>query len=216
MERDSMGEMEVPADALYGASTQRAVLNFPISGRALPAALHPRARARQAGRGRDERRARPARRRTSPTPSPPRRARSPTAAHDEQFPIDVYQTGSGTSTNTNMNEVVAHLATARLGGCRAPGPPQRRRQPLPELERRDPDGPPAVRGGGHRGGAAPGPRAAAHRARRQGAGVLAGRQDRPHPPPGRDADPARPGVPRLRRPGRGGAPPRRGPPRRSC
>ena len=45
IERDSMGEMEVPADALYGASTQRAVLNFPISGPAVPAGVHPGPRA---------------------------------------------------------------------------------------------------------------------------------------------------------------------------
>ena len=79
IERDSMGEMEVPADALYGASTQRAVLNFPISGQRFPRRFIRGARAHQARRGRDERRARPARRRTSPRPSPRRRARSPTA-----------------------------------------------------------------------------------------------------------------------------------------
>ncbi len=117
IERDSMGEMEVPADALYGASTQRAVLNFPISGERFPrafiralaliklAAAETNAEldlldagvaaaiAAAAGEIAD-------------------------GAHDEQFPIDVYQTGSGTSTNTNMNEVVAHLAAARLGGGR--------------------------------------------------------------------------------------------------
>ena len=59
-------------------------------------------------------------------------------AHDDQFPIDIYQTGSGTSTNTNMNEVIAHLADGAPRRL-AQGPPQRRRQPLPELERRDPD-----------------------------------------------------------------------------
>jgi fumarate hydratase class II len=115
IERDSMGEMEVPADALYGASTQRAVLNFPISGTPMPrrflralalvklaAAVTNRdlglldgataeAIVAAAGEVADGR-------------------------HDAHFPIDVYQTGSGTSTNTNMNEVIAHLAAARLGG----------------------------------------------------------------------------------------------------
>ena len=137
-----MGEMAVPADALYGASTQRAVLNFPISGQRLPAPVHPGARPRSSSR-------------------PPRRTRElgllepdvaaaiaaaarevADGAHDDQFPIDIYQTGSGTSTNTNMNEVVAHLAAARLGDG-PDGPPQRPRQPLPELERHDPDGAPA-------------------------------------------------------------------------
>jgi fumarate hydratase class II len=116
-ERDSMGEMEVPADALYGASTQRAVLNFPISGQRFPRAfiralalvkeaaaetnaelglLEPDVAAAIAASAADV----------------------AGGAHDDQFPIDVYQTGSGTSTNTNINEVVAHLASARLGGTK--------------------------------------------------------------------------------------------------
>lgn len=117
IERDSMGEMEVPVDALYGASTQRAVLNFPISGQRMPGrflralALVKVAAARtnvglgllDAARG---------------------GAIAAAAAEvaegrwDDHFPIDVYQTGSGTSTNTNMNEVISHLASARLGGAR--------------------------------------------------------------------------------------------------
>ena len=112
-----MGEMEVPADALYGASTQRAVLNFPISGQGFPrrfiqalalvklaaaetnaelGLLEPDVAAAIAGAAREV----------------------ADGAHDDQFPIDVYQTGSGTSTNTNMNEVVAHLAATRLGDGR--------------------------------------------------------------------------------------------------
>ena len=154
-----MGEMEVPADALYGASTQRAVLNFPISGQPLPRrflralALIKLAAAETNGE-------------LGPARLTSRRAIAAAAAevadgaHDDQFPIDVYQTGSGTSTNTNMNEVVAHLA-ARAARRRPDGPPQRRRQPLPELERHDPDRPPAVGGDRDRGRAAPGPRAAA-------------------------------------------------------
>ena len=115
IERDSMGEMEVPASALYGASTQRAVLNFPISGSGLPrrflralaliklaaaetnaelGLLDPDVAAAIAAAARDV----------------------ADGGYDDQFPIDVYQTGSGTSTNTNMNEVVAHLASARRGG----------------------------------------------------------------------------------------------------
>ena len=212
-----MGEMEVPADALYGASTQRAVLNFPISGPALAAPVHPGARADQAGGRRDERGPRacstPRRRRRR---SPPRPREVADGGHDDQFPIDIYQTGSGTSTNTNMNEVVAHLASARLGGGRKVHPNDDVNK-LPELERHDPDGAPAVGGDRDRGGAAPGPRstlqtALAAKARR----VLAGRQDRPDPPPGRDADPAGPGVPRAtpaRSRSRSGG---RGPPRTSC
>ena len=114
VERDSMGEMDVPADALYGASTQRAVLNFPISGQRMPrrflrslALIKLAAAETNLGLG---------------LVDAPRAQAIAAAArevadgrHDAQFPIDVYQTGSGTSTNTNMNEVVAHLASARLG-----------------------------------------------------------------------------------------------------
>ncbi len=117
IERDSMGEMEVPADALYGASTQRAVLNFPISGQRFPRgfiralALIKLAAAEtnlELGLLTPE---------VAAAIADASRAVAD-GAHDDQFPIDIYQTGSGTSTNTNMNEVVAHLATARLGGDR--------------------------------------------------------------------------------------------------
>ncbi|MFL5667982.1 MAG: class II fumarate hydratase [Chloroflexota bacterium] len=117
IERDSMGEMEVPADALYGASTQRAVLNFPISGERMPRrflralALVKLAAAetnRELGL-------------LEPDVADAIAAAAASVAdgdHVDQFPIDIYQTGSGTSTNTNMNEVVAHLAAARLGNGR--------------------------------------------------------------------------------------------------
>ena len=109
-----MGEMEVPADAYYGASTQRAVLNFPISGQPFPrrfirALGIVKKAAAQTNRelGLLSR----------------RRARAITAAAQEvidgtldaQFPIDIYQTGSGTSTNTNANEVIANRANELLG-----------------------------------------------------------------------------------------------------
>ena len=115
LERDSMGEMEVPADALYGASTQRAVLNFPISGQRMPRRfLRALALVKQAA----------AETNGALGLLQPDVAAAIAAvagevaggAHDAQFPIDIYQTGSGTSTNTNMNEVVANLASARLNG----------------------------------------------------------------------------------------------------
>jgi fumarate hydratase class II len=117
-ERDSMGEMQIPDDALYGASTQRAVLNFPISGHRLPEPFIRslglvklacaeanadlglltaakadliRAAAREVADGK-------------------------LLAH---FPLDVFQTGSGTSTNTNANEVIARRAR-QIGGADAP------------------------------------------------------------------------------------------------
>ncbi|TMG16124.1 MAG: class II fumarate hydratase [Chloroflexi bacterium] len=116
-ERDSMGEMQVPADAYYGASTQRAVLNFPISGEPMP-------RRFIRALGMVKRAAAQTNRELGLLPR--RRARAITAAaqeiidgkHDDQFPIDIYQTGSGTSTNTNANEVIANRATEIIGGER--------------------------------------------------------------------------------------------------
>src|SRR5215472_8279666 len=117
IERDSMGEMEVPADALYGASTQRAVINFPISGQRFPRrfiraqALIKRAAAEVNGElgliAADK-----------ATVISAAAQEVADGGYDDQFPIDVYQTGSGTSTNTNFNEVIAHLATPRLSGSR--------------------------------------------------------------------------------------------------
>ena len=113
-EKDSMGELNVPEDALWGAQTQRAVNNFPISGLTMPRqfiaalglvkwaaaganaelgllsndiAIAIRAAALEVAAG----------------------------AHDMQFPIDVFQTGSGTSSNMNANEVIANIATSTLG-----------------------------------------------------------------------------------------------------
>jgi fumarate hydratase, class II len=117
MERDSMGEIEVPADAYYGASTQRAVLNFPISGQAFPRRfIQALGMIKKAAAQTNRELGLLAR----------RRSRAITAAAqevidgklDDQFPIDIYQTGSGTSTNTNTNEVIANRATEILGGER--------------------------------------------------------------------------------------------------
>ena len=114
IERDSMGEVEVPADALYGASTQRAVLNFPISGQRFPRRfIRALALIKEAAADTNQE--------LGLVPSDVAESIGAAAAevaegaHDAQFPIDIYQTGSGTSTNTNMNEVVARLASDRLG-----------------------------------------------------------------------------------------------------
>ena len=115
IERDSMGEMEVPADALYGASTMRAVLNFPISGlrfprtfiKALGLIKQSAARSNMSLGLLDE-----------------RIGNAIVAAAqevidgqlDSHFVLDIFQTGSGTSTNTNANEVIANRASQLLGG----------------------------------------------------------------------------------------------------
>lgn len=114
IEHDTMGEIRVPADALYAAQTQRAVENFPISGRGLSphhiAAL-----------GQIKRAAALANAELGVIEADVAAAIVAAAdeviegRHDVQFPIDVFQTGSGTSSNMNTNEVVASLASARLG-----------------------------------------------------------------------------------------------------
>ncbi|MBK9118643.1 MAG: class II fumarate hydratase [Phycisphaerales bacterium] len=114
IERDSMGEMEVPADALYGASTQRAVLNFPISGyrfsrrfiRALGLIKFAAAEANKKLEKLDVKVA-------SAIQQAAREVID--GLHDGQFVLDVFQTGSGTSTNMNANEVIANRAAQLMG-----------------------------------------------------------------------------------------------------
>ncbi len=114
IEHDTMGEVRVPADALYAAQTQRAVENFPISGRGL-SSHH------IAALGQIKRAAAIANAELGVLPGPVADAIVAAAdeviagQHDDQFPIDVFQTGSGTSSNMNANEVVATLASRRLG-----------------------------------------------------------------------------------------------------
>jgi fumarate hydratase class II len=116
-ERDSMGEMEVPADALYGASTQRAVLNFPISGRPLPRGfLRAMGLVKQAAAETNGKLGLLADDLAGAVAEAAREVAH--GDYDEHFPIDIYQTGSGTSTNTNFNEVIARIASRRLGGAK--------------------------------------------------------------------------------------------------
>jgi fumarate hydratase class II len=114
IEHDSMGELKVPSKALYGAQTQRAVDNFPISGMHLPRAFIRalgliKAAAADANflLGHLKKNQAHAIRKAALSVAE--------GEHDDQFPIDVFQTGSGTSTNMNANEVIAHLAN-RGGG----------------------------------------------------------------------------------------------------
>ena len=114
IERDSMGELQVPEDALWGAQTQRAVDNFPISGLTMPrqfiAAL---GLVKWAAAGANSELGLM----KSDVAVAVQKAALEVAdgQYDAHFPIDVFQTGSGTSSNMNANEVIAHLATAKLG-----------------------------------------------------------------------------------------------------
>lgn len=113
IEHDTMGEVRVPKDALYRAQTQRAVENFPISGKTLePAHIHALAQVKKAA----------AKANAELGVISQERADAIIAAaeqviageHDDHYPIDVFQTGSGTSSNMNTNEVLATLATRAL------------------------------------------------------------------------------------------------------
>ncbi|MGH9117294.1 MAG: class II fumarate hydratase [Acidimicrobiales bacterium] len=114
IEHDTMGEVLVPADAKWQAQTQRAVENFPISGGTIdPGLIHALAAIKGAVAAEN------ARRRAQPKARADaiQAAAAEVAAGewDDHFPIDVFQTGSGTSSNMNMNEVLATLAGERLG-----------------------------------------------------------------------------------------------------
>jgi fumarate hydratase class II len=117
VERDSMGEMQVPANAYYGASTQRAVLNFPISDLRFPRQfIQALGQIKQAAAQVNE---------SLGTVDPQIAEAIVQAAQevidgklDNHFVLDIFQTGSGTSTNMNANEVIANRASELLGGSR--------------------------------------------------------------------------------------------------
>jgi fumarate hydratase class II len=114
IERDSMGELQVPVDALYGAQTQRAVDNFPISGKPMPAQfiralILAKAAAAKANVELNQLSAAQGKAIVD--------AAQGLLEGDfmQHFPVDVFQTGSGTSSNMNANEVIATLASRLLG-----------------------------------------------------------------------------------------------------
>lgn len=118
-EKDSMGTMEVPADVLYGASTQRAVLNFPISGRPVPMAIVRAYGTLKAACARanaelglvDTDRAAAIERACEAITG----GLKDHGGLERHFPVDIFQTGSGTSTNMNANEVIANLVCLERG-----------------------------------------------------------------------------------------------------
>jgi len=116
IEKDSLGEVQVPAGALYGAQTQRAVDNFHISGIPLPGefiASLGLIKAAAARANADLGLLDPGMADAIATAATTLSA----GAHQDQFPVDVFQTGSGTSTNMNANEVIATLAAQQLGAA---------------------------------------------------------------------------------------------------
>ncbi|MEO7206435.1 MAG: class II fumarate hydratase [Steroidobacteraceae bacterium] len=116
VERDSLGSLDVPAEALWGAQTQRAIDNFPPSGLRMPRAfIEALALIKHAAAG--------ANAELGDLPAPIAAAIQEAALkvaagdYDGEFPVDVFQTGSGTSSNMNANEVIASLASRALGAA---------------------------------------------------------------------------------------------------
>ena len=115
IERDSMGDVKVPAKRLWGAQTQRALENFQVSGRTMPprflealaAVKWAAAKANQELKLLKPRFGAAIRRGADEVIK---------GKHPDEFPVDVFQTGSGTSSNMNMNEVLSNLANIHLGG----------------------------------------------------------------------------------------------------
>jgi len=115
VERDSMGELRVPAHALWGAQTQRAVQNFPVSGLVMPRSfLRALGLVKWAAAGANLELGELDKVRGFAIQKAALEVAE--GRHDAHFPVDVFQTGSGTSTNMNANEVIARLATQYAGG----------------------------------------------------------------------------------------------------
>jgi fumarate hydratase class II len=114
IEHDSMGEVKVPADARWAAQTQRAVENFPISGLRIERSLIAALAMIKGAAAKENARLKIIDKKVADAVAEAA-AEVADGQWDEQFPIDVYQTGSGTSSNMNMNEVLASLASEKLG-----------------------------------------------------------------------------------------------------
>jgi aspartate ammonia-lyase len=115
IEKDTMGEMQIPENAWYGIHTSRSMQNFNLSGESVPLAIiHAIVQLKAACATANEQLGLLDQNRSEAV----RKACSTilTGVHDDQFPIDICQAGSGTSTQMNVNEVIANLAAVRLGG----------------------------------------------------------------------------------------------------
>ena len=200
IETDSMGEIEVPEDKYYGAQTARSLVHFKIGGDRFPREI---IRAlgilkKAAAMTNEE----------LGILDSDKAALIIQAADeviagdlDEHFPLVVWQTGSGTQTNMNANEVIANRAIERTGGemgSKEPDPPQRRREQGPVFERHVPDGDAHCCGGADDEETHPRRGSAEKYPRGEGEGFRDDNQDRPHPSHGRRSLDAGPGILGLR------------------
>ncbi len=199
-ETDTFGPIEVPADRYWGAQAQRSLGNFKIGWEKQPASGRPGARRRQARRRRGQHGARPARSQARPDHRRGRAGSRSTASSTTHFPLVVWQTGSGTQSNMNANEVISNRAIEMLGGVMGSKKPVHPNDHVNMSQSSNDTYPTAMHiacaeRDHHRpaaGAAAP--------ARALDAKAKACRphhQDRPHPHAGRHAADARPGILRL-------------------
>ena len=216
IETDSLGNVEVPSAALYGAQTQRAYQNFPVSGLRLPRrviralALVKKAAAevnRDSGKL------------DAKLADAIIKAAHEVAAgqHDDNFVVDIFQTGSGTSSNMNTNEVISNRAIQILGGVVGSKKPVHPNDHVNMGQSSNDVFPTAVHIAAVEAmerDLLPSLEALEGALDRQGQGVRPHREDRAHPPDGRGADPPRAGVRRLRADADQHHPPREGGDRR--
>ena len=198
-EKDTMGVVRVPTDAYYGAQTQRAVDNIPIGGIRMPLAfVRALALIKRCGAEVNRRLGLLEPRLAEAVVSAAREVLE--GRLDDQFPVDVFQTGSGTSSNMNVNEVIASRANEILTGRKGGKSPVHPNDHVNLGQSSNDVIPSAIHVAALtaiHGRLIPALRAPAPGARGQGGRVRRRAQDRPHPPPGRHAHDARPGVLRL-------------------
>ena len=205
-ETDSFGPLEVDATRYWGAQTQRSIQNFPIGWERQPAAIvHALGYIKWACAEANVARGALDARLGDAIVAAAREVAE--GRLDDHFPLVVWQTGSGTQSNMNANEVISNRAIEMLGGAmgsKTPGPPQRPRQHGAVVERHLPDRDARRRRDDRPRRDAAGPAQAPRRAGGQAGGLRRHHQDRPHPHDGRDAAHARAGVLGLRPRGRQG------------
>ena len=206
-EKDTFGPIQVPAERLWGAQTQRSLEHFAISTERVPLeVVKAMARIKKLGAGLNRELAE-----LDPKIADAiARAADEVLAgvHDEEFPLSVWQTGSGTQTQHERQRGARQprqRAARRRAGHQAPGAPQRRREPQPVLQRHLPHRHVHRGAGGAHPARAPGAGGPGRGAGGQVRRVAGDREDRAHPPAGRDAAHPGPGGGRLGPPAPSGA-----------
>ena len=206
VETDSMGEVRVQSDRYWGAQTQRSLENFKIGGhRFAPSVIRAFGVVKKASALANHKLGKLDKEKTDLI-TPRRATRSSKGSSNDHFPLVVWQTGSGTQSNMNANEVISNRAIELAGGVIGSKKPIHPNDDVNKSQSSNDVFPTVMHVAARCSRSAakllPSLVAAPQGARGEGEGVRDDRQDRPHPPDGRDAAHARPGVLRLRRPAR--------------